>query len=91
MCIANVIELLIYSMGNKNSCCAYTSPPLRHKDISNPNDNVRNNDDSGGNLQHISEREPEDWDTDPSLHPKARTIFLERSKIESKLLLNIDF
>ncbi|XKL61521.1 hypothetical protein PGB90_008578 [Kerria lacca] len=72
-------------MGNKNSCCAYTSPPLRHKDISNPNDNVRNNDDSGGNLQHISEREPEDWDTDPSLHPKARTIFLERSKIENGL------
>lgn len=41
---------------------------------------------SANNLQHISEREPEDWDSDPSLHPCAGTIFMERSKqaIESK-------
>ena len=24
---------------------------------------------SCGNLQHISEREPDDWEEDPSLHP----------------------
>lgn len=37
---------------------------------------------SVGNIQHISEREPEDWDADPSLHPTASTIFLERSRIQ---------
>lgn len=86
MCLLNAIELLIFSMGNKNSCCTYSSPPVRRKDVASNNVEYPNNDDSAGNLQHISEREPEDWDTDPSLHPKARTIFLERSKLESKSL-----
>ncbi|KAK7576253.1 hypothetical protein V9T40_012539 [Parthenolecanium corni] len=72
-------------MGNKNSCCSYSSPPVRRKDVGSNNVEYANNDDSVGNLQHISEREPEDWDTDPSLHPKARTIFLERSKLENGL------
>ena len=71
-------------MGNKSSCCAYSTPPSRLKNVTSQNSDRRSNDEGAGNLQHISEREPEDWDTDPSLHPKARTLFLERSKMESK-------
>lgn len=84
MCIVNLIEKLLISMGNKNGCCVHTSPPVRRKDTVNQNDEHGSHL-SPGNLQHISEREPEDWDTDPSLHPKAKTIFLERSKLESML------
>jgi hypothetical protein len=42
---------------------------------------------SGANLQHISEREPDDIDRDPSVHPSATTLFIERSKraIQSRL------
>jgi hypothetical protein len=35
---------------------------------------------SGPNLQHISEREPDDLDRDPSNHPSATTLFIEKSK-----------
>merc|ERR1712038_890766 len=35
---------------------------------------------SCGNLQHISEREPDDWEEDPSLHPTRETLFMEKSK-----------
>jgi len=35
---------------------------------------------SVGNLQHISEREPDDWEVDPSLHPTTETMFMEKSK-----------
>ncbi|CAG7731790.1 unnamed protein product, partial [Allacma fusca] len=35
---------------------------------------------SGPNLQHISEREPDDLDKDPSVHPSATTLFIEKSK-----------
>lgn len=78
-------------MGNKNSCCAYSSPPTGRKN----NDFVEaalELEESIGNLQHISEREPEDCDADPSLHPMAGTIFLERSKIsmESKCKHNLN-
>ncbi|XP_073986976.1 cyclin Y [Rhodnius prolixus] len=69
-------------MGNKNSCCAYSTPPSRRKDApQNFEEYLPEGEESIGNLQHISEREIEDWDTDPSLHPKAGTLFLERSKI----------
>jgi len=37
-------------------------------------------DESVGNLQHISEREPDDWAEDPSLHPTTETLFMEKSK-----------
>ena len=42
---------------------------------------------SVGNLQHISEREPDDWEEDPSLHPTRETLFMEKTKksIQSKL------
>lgn len=35
---------------------------------------------SRGDLQHISEREPDDWEDDPSLHPTHTTMFMEKSK-----------
>ena len=76
-------------MGNKNSCCAHSSPPPGRKDVPNIDSyGLPEGQESVGNLQHISEREPEDWDADPSLHPKAGTIFMERSKVslESKYI-----
>ena len=43
-------------------------------------------DESAANLQHISEREPDDLNDDPSLHPTVGPLFVERSKsnIESE-------
>ena len=34
----------------------------------------------------ISEREPDDWEQDPSLHPTRETLFMEKTKksIQSK-------
>ena len=56
----------------------------------NPKPNLKGprHGESCGNLQHISEREPDDWETDPSLHPTTGTIFMEKSKqcIQSKIL-----
>lgn len=48
---------------------------------------------SGANLQHISEREPDDIDRDPSVHPSATTLFIERSKraIQSKSRAQLSF
>jgi hypothetical protein len=40
---------------------------------------------SSGNLQHISEREPDDWEEDPSLHPTTETMFMEKSKQSIRL------
>ncbi|KAF8571042.1 hypothetical protein P879_00460 [Paragonimus westermani] len=34
---------------------------------------------SSANLQHISEREPDDTETDPSLNPIKETLFMQRS------------
>ena len=52
---------------------------------SNNSHQVRH-EESIGNLQHISEREPDDWEEDPSLHPTTETLFMEKSKqsIQSK-------
>lgn len=43
-------------------------------------------DESVTNLQHISEREPDDLNDDPSLHPTVGPLFVERSRsnIESE-------
>lgn len=72
-------------MGNWTSCCSYTSPLSRRKDVNGAvNEFPQEGEESVGNLQHISERECDDWNTDPSVHPKVATIFLERSKVESK-------
>ena len=46
---------------------------------SNNSHQVRH-EESIGNLQHISEREPDDWEEDPSLHRTTETLFLEKSK-----------
>lgn len=74
-------------MGNKHSlgCCYYSSPQPQRKvnDVSErrvQESNEPGRAESTANLQHISEREPEDWQSDPSLHPKAETIFMERSR-----------
>ncbi|XP_015126864.1 cyclin-Y [Diachasma alloeum] len=74
-------------MGNKNSCCGYSSPQhRRRKELASDGgargleEHLPEGEFSVTNLQHISEREPEDWDSDPSLHPCAGTIFMERSK-----------
>ncbi|XP_037068216.1 cyclin-Y-like [Pollicipes pollicipes] len=40
----------------------------------------RSRDESVTNLQHISEREPDDLNDDPSLHPTVGPLFVERSK-----------
>ena len=79
-------------MGNKISCCSYSSPQLGRKELAydigvqSINNHLPEGEISINNLQHISEREPDDWDSDPSIHPSAGTIFMERSKkaIESK-------
>lgn len=41
--------------------------------------------DESTNLQHISEREPDDQEDDPSTHPTKGPIFMERSKSEFKI------
>lgn len=69
-------------MGNKNSCCSYASPPptRKAKEPAVFEVHLTEGDQSTNNLQHISEREEGDGDADPSCHPSAATMFLERSK-----------
>ncbi|KAI9556933.1 ribosomal protein-like protein L35 [Daphnia sinensis] len=75
-------------MGNKQSlsCCYYNVSPQPQRKVNDVSDrrvfesNEPGRAESTTNLQHISEREPEDWQSDPSLHPKAETIFMERSR-----------
>lgn len=67
-------------MGNRNSCCSYSSPPTSHKVIVPFEERLPEGDNSTNNIQHISEREADDGDADPSQHPMAGTIFMERSK-----------
>lgn len=83
-------------MGNKNSCCVYHSPKNRSKKqgeayvykpkppveeepppLTNPQSTP-----SLAGVPHISEREPEDSDHDPSSHPAAKPIFSARSENE---------
>lgn len=69
-------------MGNANSCCSYSSPPAvrKTKDPAVFEEHLPEGELSTNNLQHISERETEGDTSDPSCHPSAATIFLERSK-----------
>lgn len=69
-------------MGNKNSCCSYSSPPPTRKSNVPAVFEVQltDGDQSTNNLQHISEREADDNEDDPSCHPSTATMFLERSK-----------
>lgn len=73
-------------MGNRLSCCVASSPRLDRKSTENncfshvevhPEESV-------SNLQHISEREPEDLESDPSTHPTAGPLFMLRSQSDSK-------
>ncbi|GJQ67603.1 hypothetical protein Trydic_g8407 [Trypoxylus dichotomus] len=69
-------------MGNKNSCCSHNSPQITHRVINPTEDaSLHEGDISINNLQHISEREPDDGELDPSKDPMAKTLFMERSKI----------
>lgn len=64
-------------MGGSLSCCSASSPRLhRKKDSGDP----PHSEESTSNLQHISEREPEDFDQDPSTHPTAGPLFMQRSR-----------
>lgn len=73
-------------MGNKNSCCSFgsPSPPTRKAKAKDPpvfEEHLPEGELSTNNLQHISEREGDDGaNEDPSIHPSAATLFLERSK-----------
>lgn len=67
-------------MGNKTSCCSYSSPQTSHRVIIPIDHTLTEGENSVSNLQHISEREADDGDADPSQDPTARTIFIERSK-----------
>ncbi|BFZ15337.1 hypothetical protein BsWGS_18376 [Bradybaena similaris] len=85
-------------MGNKHSCCVYHSPknPSQKKGelyvqqqprapAGEESTNSLAQPQSTGSLSgvpHISEREPEDSDHDPSSHPAARPIFSTRSEVE---------
>ena len=57
------------------------------------NPSLRVKEESISNLQHISEREPDDWEEDPSLHPTTETLFMEKSKesIQSKYSIVVNF
>uniref|UniRef100_A0A0K8TL81 Putative cyclin n=1 Tax=Tabanus bromius TaxID=304241 RepID=A0A0K8TL81_TABBR len=72
-------------MGNKNSCCAYSSPQPERKVKEVPvfEEHLPEGEQSTNNLQHISEREALEGDADPSVDPSAATMFLERSKVEN--------
>ncbi|XP_059178499.1 cyclin-Y-like [Physella acuta] len=85
-------------MGNKNSCCVYHSPKNRGKKSENvyvyqqPGSTVEEEGVNtvqppptatmSGGVPHISEREPEESDQDPSSHPGAKPIFSTKSESE---------
>lgn len=82
-------------MGNRNSCCSTDSPPARyhykdaegkgaHGNFGHVNSAAILREETSGNLQHISEREP-DTEVDPSIHPQAQPTFMERSRSEVRL------
>ncbi|KAJ8268705.1 hypothetical protein COCON_G00138770 [Conger conger] len=72
-------------MGNTTSCCVSSSPKLRrnaHSRLeSNRPEPELSREDTGCNLQHISDRENIDdlnMEFNPSDHPRASTIFLSK-------------
>lgn len=67
-------------MGNKTSCCSFSSPQHPPRVIKPIEETLNEGEVSGPNLQHISEREKDDGEADPSQDPMAKTIFIERSK-----------
>lgn len=79
-------------MGNRGSCCWWggggADGGLQHGGAGSGPQGLCNaaappppaTELSASNLQHISEREPSAGDPDPSQHPCAATIFMERSR-----------
>ncbi|XP_014667991.1 PREDICTED: cyclin-Y-like protein 1 [Priapulus caudatus] len=73
-------------MGNKVTCCVSSASPRTSKKSREerylPVEEVVTIQrvESASNLQHISEREPEDNEEDPSTHPTAGPLFVSRSK-----------
>ncbi|MBN3294819.1 CCNY protein, partial [Amia calva] len=76
-------------MGNTTSCCVSSSPKLRRNAHSRlesyrPEPEL-SREDTGCNLQHISDRENIDdlnMEYNPSDHPRASTIFLSKSQTD---------
>ena len=80
-----IIDIVINStkiMGNKISCCKANTPQTHRKKHESNNyiESDLKNDRIGPNLQHISEREPDDNEADPSSHPTAGPLFMQRSR-----------
>uniref|UniRef100_A0AAY4DIB3 Cyclin-like domain-containing protein n=1 Tax=Denticeps clupeoides TaxID=299321 RepID=A0AAY4DIB3_9TELE len=81
-------------MGNTTSCCVSSSPKLRRNAHSRlepyrPEPEL-SREDTGCNLQHISDRENIDelnMEYNPSDHPRASTIFLSKSQTDGELPL----
>ena len=72
----------------RNEFDGISPDPSGHGQVGDSNRNgPSRSEESCGNLQHISEREPDDWEEDPSLHPTRETLFMEKSKksIQSKI------
>ncbi|XP_020846046.1 cyclin-Y isoform X1 [Petaurus breviceps papuanus] len=76
-------------MGNTTSCCVSSSPKLRRNAHSRLEsyrpDTELSREDTGCNLQHISDRENIDdlnMEFNPSDHPRASTIFLSKSQTD---------
>lgn len=69
-------------MGNKISCCKANTPQTHRKKHESNNyiEADLKTDRIGTNLQHISEREPDDNEADPSSHPTAGPLFMQRSR-----------
>ncbi|XP_049632622.1 LOW QUALITY PROTEIN: cyclin-Y [Suncus etruscus] len=76
-------------MGNTTSCCVSSSPKLRRNaharlESYRPDADL-SREDTGCNLQHISDRENIDdlnMEFNPSDHPRASTIFLSKSQTD---------
>uniref|UniRef100_T1J5J6 Cyclin-like domain-containing protein n=1 Tax=Strigamia maritima TaxID=126957 RepID=T1J5J6_STRMM len=73
-------------MGNKQTCCVYSSPRRERKapEAAYVAKSAALREESVTNLQHISERELEDLATDPSSHPTAGPLFIEKSRVDFK-------
>ncbi|XP_020319096.1 cyclin-Y isoform X1 [Oncorhynchus kisutch] len=79
-------------MGSTTSCCVSSSPKLRrnaHSRLESYNTEPElSREDTGCNLQHISDRENVDelnMEYNPSDHPRASTIFLSKSQTDVDL------
>uniref|UniRef100_A0A9L0IFG3 Cyclin Y n=1 Tax=Equus asinus TaxID=9793 RepID=A0A9L0IFG3_EQUAS len=82
-------------MGNTTSCCVSSSPKLRRNAHSRLEsyrpDTDLSREDTGCNLQHISDRENIDdlnMEFNPSDHPRASTIFLSKSQTDASSRTN---